>query len=117
MKNKIGKCGLDCSQCEAYIATKNNDDKARVEIARQWSERYGGKCTPEDCICDGCNGDGIISTAHANNCSVRICANEHDVLNCGYCPEYPCEKISEFLKFLPDFAKENLDNIHKNISG
>jgi len=37
MKNKkhIAMCGLVCSQCDAYIATLNNDDKLRIKTAKE----------------------------------------------------------------------------------
>ena len=35
-----GYCGLDCSQCEAYLATQKNDDAERSRIAKAWSDQY-----------------------------------------------------------------------------
>ena len=32
----IGYCGLDCAQCEAFIATQNNDDALRAKVAAEW---------------------------------------------------------------------------------
>ena len=29
MKNRIGYCGLDCEQCDAYLATVNDDQDLR----------------------------------------------------------------------------------------
>ena len=37
MKQLIACCGLDCENCDARIATINNDDKLREETARKWS--------------------------------------------------------------------------------
>ena len=33
MKRLIGICGLDCEKCDAYIATKNNDQSLREKTA------------------------------------------------------------------------------------
>ena len=38
MKHLIAYCGLDCQKCEAHIATINNDDELRREVASKWSE-------------------------------------------------------------------------------
>ena len=54
MDKIIAYCGLLCSECGAYIATLNDDNKKRKEVAKQWSEEYGGDITPEDINCVGC---------------------------------------------------------------
>ncbi len=38
MNKMIAICGLDCEKCDAYIATKNNDQALREKSARLWSE-------------------------------------------------------------------------------
>ena len=38
MKRLIAICGLDCEKCDAYIATKNNDQALREKTAKLWSE-------------------------------------------------------------------------------
>ena len=111
MKKNIAACGLDCSECEAFIATMNGDDKARAEIALKWSEIYGGKCLPEDCICEGCMADGLLSTAHANTCEIRRCATERGIQHCGLCEDFACEKLEQFFEFVPDM-RERLESMH-----
>ncbi|MGM9794578.1 MAG: DUF3795 domain-containing protein, partial [Candidatus Cryptobacteroides sp.] len=34
MNELIGYCGLDCGQCDARIATVNNDDELRARTAK-----------------------------------------------------------------------------------
>ena len=41
MDTMIAHCGLDCSKCDAYIATINNDDELRESVAKLWSELNG----------------------------------------------------------------------------
>jgi len=110
MEKLIAACGLDCSKCEAYIATMNNDTEARAEVARKWSEMFGANCEPEDCICEGCMQDGLLSTAHATSCEIRLCASEQEVPTCAHCEDYICERLQHFLDFVPD-VKETLDKI------
>ena len=59
MKKLIAYCGLDCEKCEAYIATKNNDNALREKVAKEWSELNGVDITPEMINCDGCRVDGV----------------------------------------------------------
>ncbi|RKZ29216.1 hypothetical protein DRQ36_09125 [bacterium] len=115
MEGLIGRCGLDCSKCEAYIATKNDDEKARAKIAEQWSKMYGRECTADDCVCEGCTIDGLLSTAHANNCEIRLCAESRGVPTCAHCDDYICEALEEFLKYAPE-AKESLERIKREIN-
>ena len=37
MNELIAYCGLDCEKCEARIATMNNDDELRQNVAKEWS--------------------------------------------------------------------------------
>ena len=34
MNKMIACCGINCETCEARIATINNDDKMRIEVAK-----------------------------------------------------------------------------------
>ena len=49
MKELIGYCGLDCEQCDARIATVNNDEALREKTAKLWKE-----ITPQMINCVGC---------------------------------------------------------------
>lgn len=35
MKDRIGYCGLNCEQCDAYLATIHNDHALRVKTAKR----------------------------------------------------------------------------------
>lgn len=48
MRQLIACCGLDCENCDARIATINNDDKLREETAQKWSVMNNtSEITPE----------------------------------------------------------------------
>ncbi len=110
MAKIISACGINCDECEAYRATINNDEKAREEVAKKWSDIYGANCTPLDCICEGCMEDGLLSTAHAHKCGIRACVAEKELRNCGGCDEFPCEQLEEFFNYVPD-ARETLEGL------
>ena len=37
MKAMIGYCGLDCAQCDAYLATIHDDQALREKTAKAWA--------------------------------------------------------------------------------
>lgn len=47
MKELIGYCGLDCEQCDARIATVNNDKALREKTAKLWSSLNGVEITAD----------------------------------------------------------------------
>jgi hypothetical protein len=110
MKELIAFCGLVCSECPAFIATRNNDDNKRKETAEIWSKQFNADIKPEDINCDGC----ISNTGNLFNypkvCEIRKCGKEKGVINCAYCNDYACEKLEGFFEMVPD-AKKRLDSI------
>lgn len=59
MKNQyIAYCGLNCETCEARIATINNDDLLRKNVAESWSKLNDVEITHEMINCTGCRMNG-----------------------------------------------------------
>lgn len=115
MAKILAYCGLDCGDCEAYLATQNNDRGGLEETARKWAEQFGAKDISADmCICDGCSSGKRLSTAHAATCALRVCASKRGVVTCAHCPDYGCEILQQFFAFAP-VLKEKLEAIRKNI--
>jgi hypothetical protein len=108
----IAYCGLGCSECPTFIATQKNDDKMREETAKKWSEMFHQDIKPGDINCDGCVSQSSRLFNYCGICEIRKCGKEKNVKNCAYCDEYPCEKLSAFLKNVPE-AKATLDAIRK----
>lgn len=114
MEKMIAFCGLDCGECPTFLATRENDDRKRKEVAALWSKQYQAQIKPEDINCDGCfSGNGRLFS-HCSVCEIRRCGREKVVENCGYCPDFPCQKLSAFFQMVPQ-SKITLDEIRKRI--
>lgn len=95
MSKLIACCGLDCSKCDARIATMNNDDALRDKVAKLWSELNGVEITREMINCDGCNVDGRKTPFCESMCEIRKCALGKGFVTCGECDSFEtCEKLS-----------------------
>lgn len=103
-------CGLVCTECGAYIATRENDTEKLKALALEW---YGVENDPTYCICEGCITEGRKSK-WCGECAVRACAQERDVINCAHCDDYGCETLTAFFAHAPN-AKENLDLIRVSL--
>lgn len=104
-KKMIAKCGIVCTECPAYIATRNNDDPLREETAKKWSEMFKADIKAGDINCDGCQSEGPRLFHHCNECEFRKCAREKKVSTCAACPEYACAKLEAFLVQVPEARK------------
>ena len=108
MAGMIAYCGLDCGECEGYLATQADDDERRAEVARQWSARYNADIKPEQINCDGCRADGRKFFYCSDMCELRKCGLAKGVDNCAGCDEYPCDKLEAFFQVAPQ-ARAALD--------
>ena len=114
MEKMIGYCGIICSACPVLIATQKNDDAERKRVAEIFTKQYGKEYKPEDINCEGCTSDSSRIFSYCNVCEIRKCGREKYVKNCAYCPEYPCEKLSQlFSKYSK--AEEILDEIRRGL--
>lgn len=104
----IAYCGLDCSTCDAYIATQENDDTKRKQVAENWSKMFGVEIKSEEINCNGCHSNLLFS--HCKVCKIRKCGMENKYNTCGDCKDYSCEKLKEIHDH-DSTAKERLDKI------
>ena len=109
MEKMIAFCGLICTECPAFLATKDDDNDARRKTAEMWSSQYGLELKPEDINCDGCLSSGRLWN-HCNICEIRKCGQQKGLENCAHCDEYACEKLDNFFKVVPH-SKTTLDKI------
>ena len=96
---------------EAYSIL--SDDKKRVKVAKLWSRRYNASFERQDINCDGCKSQTGWLFKYCRTCEIRQCAMGKDIENCGYCPEYPCEKLNPIFRVAPGL-KERLDALKRN---
>lgn len=114
MAKQIAYCGIYCDECGAYIATQNDDDAKRKEVAEQWTKEYKHDFKPEDINCEGCLSETGNVFNYCNVCEVRKCGREKGVVNCAYCDDYICEKLGKFFEMAP-MIKANLEEIRKGL--
>jgi hypothetical protein len=110
----IAYCGEVCTTCSAYVATWNNDLAALQRVADEWNERDGSSLVAEDCVCDGCLGDGR-RISYCRTCAVRACAIERSLENCAHCADYGCGKLVVCFEHSAE-TKVVLDEIRLNLS-
>uniref|UniRef100_A0A7C6E9T9 DUF3795 domain-containing protein n=1 Tax=candidate division WOR-3 bacterium TaxID=2052148 RepID=A0A7C6E9T9_UNCW3 len=91
----IGCCGLDCSECEIYAAT---DNLSLAEQLANWMQKVSNLYVdPRDVHCRGCRGDRDCHWQP--NCPILICCVDERKLDfCNECPDFPCEKLTEWSK-------------------
>ena len=114
----IAYCGQNCVECQIYLATREKDPKKQREmregIARYIREHFDPEIRVEDITdCDGCTIEGRRLFSGCQKCQIRKCASEKSFENCGYCSEYPCQKLSKFFdsEDKDGVAKKRLDEI------
>ncbi len=110
MEQMIAICGIPCQECGAFLATRNNDDEKRAEVAQLWSKEFNKDIKAEDINCDGCLSDSGNLFSYSKTCEIRKCGREKNVVNCAHCSDYVCEKLEKFFGMVPD-AKARLDEI------
>lgn len=114
MEKIVSFCGLICSECPAFLATQNNSDDERKEVAEKWSVLYKANLKPEDINCDGCLAEGKRLIGYCRICEIRKCGREKKVVNCGHCLDYPCGKLDQIFKAKPE-CKTTLENIKEKL--
>jgi hypothetical protein len=108
-------CGLVCSSCPIYLATREEDiekkSRMKVEIAQRCNEEYGTEYEPDGISdCDGCLADEGRLFSGSIECKIRKCAKSKGFQNCALCGDYPCERLEKVFATDPS-AKIRLDAI------
>ena len=97
-KQFIAYCGLDCAQCDARIATVNNDDELRVKVSKEWSELNGVNITSDMIHCVGCRIEGVKTPYCQSLCPIRQCTRDKGFKICSDCDDMDrCEKVGAII--------------------
>ena len=108
MKTMIAFCGLNCEQCDAYLATIHDDQALREKTAKLWSELNHVTILPEDINCEGCRADGKKTVYCYQLCQIRQCALKKGFETCGDCAEMDtCPTVAMVISNNAD-ARKNL---------
>jgi len=110
MAKILAYCGLSCDECGAYIATVNDDDAKRAEMAETWSKEFNGNLKPSDINCVGCLSTEEPLFMHCKVCEIRKCGIERGVENCAHCDDYACDQLVKFFEMAPP-CREALERI------
>lgn len=108
MRNTMGRCGLVCDLCPAYIGTQEGDHQLLEETALTWSKEFGYTYTANEILCDGCLAVEGRQSKYCRECGIRTCAVDRGLESCGDCPEYACGRLMEFFELAPE-AREALE--------
>ncbi len=108
--NTVAYCGLNCEECPAYLAYKNDDDNLRKEAATKWgSPEFPVK--PADVNCGGCKMKGDPMFKFCSTCTVKACASKRGVETCAHCDDYGCDVLEEWLSHAGDESRQRLENL------
>lgn len=107
-------CGIDCLECEAYLATKYDDNEKRAQVAEQWSKQFKADIKPSDINCEGCLSKNGIIFSHCKVCEIRNCCQVKKIENCAYCDDFGCKKTEMLFSMVPD-AKNRLDKLRAGL--
>lgn len=107
----IAPCGLDCTKCDAYIATVSDDNALREKTAKLWAEANNAPITPEMINCTGCRSEGVKTPFCDYMCEIRKCAAQKGQAFCSPCAGMEsCEKLKPILENSEE-ARKNLKNL------
>lgn len=109
MEGIIAPCGIDCSQCDAYIATVRNDTEIKKKLAEGYLKKFNKEIALEDLDCNGCN-QGGKHIGFCSKCSIRACAYEKGYSTCAECSDFPCPNGS-FIWVENSKSKETLESL------
>jgi flavodoxin len=104
----VSYCGLNCEECEAFVATKNNDGPLKEKVAKNWSKLYGIKVEPKDISCAGCKSSEKKDKYCESMCKIRKCCQQKEIETCAHCEAFACEYLQEVFDYSLD-AKKTLE--------
>ncbi len=114
----LAYCGLECTECPAYKATKTGDRALQEKTAREWSVQfapYTGRndLRAEEMVCDGCKAADERVFLGCRVCGMRTCARNQKFDTCAECGRFEsCESLNGFFTQAAE-AKTRLTGLRK----
>ena len=101
---QIAACGIDCSICDSYKVTMEQDLKAAESLVAWYSKmRWIGKNEGAEAVmkkaplCKGCWNIADDCFFKCNgNCDWHICCKNRQINHCGECKDFPCERYKNW---------------------
>jgi hypothetical protein len=83
-------CGIDCFNCPAYLANKN--EKLRTIVAKHLDVPF------EQAICNGCRNENGRVACHnmTETCNVYKCTEKKGIKYCFDCSDFPCDHLHPY---------------------
>ena len=83
-------CGIDCFNCPAYLANKN--EELRTKVAKYLDIPF------EQAICNGCRSEkGVIACQNMTGpCNVYKCIIKEDIKFCYECSNFPWDHLHPY---------------------
>jgi len=112
MGKLISCCGLNCTTCDARIATVTNDNELLTKTAERWKVHYNAPdISIEKIKCTGCREAGA-KMVHCEQCEVRNCLESKNFQTCADCDILEnCLIVGKIHKYDPS-ALENLKTLN-----
>ncbi len=108
-------CGINCEECEAFIATQNQDNHLKTQVAKRWSALYGRQIKPEEVFCKGCRSKGTQGIYCHTMCPIKPCCRERQIETCAECEKFVCKDLQQVFNFCND-AKKKLMSLKEQSS-
>ncbi len=105
----LSPCGIDCSICDAYKATQNNDMELKQKLADDYKRRFNAEKPLTEFECDGCTEAGR-KISFCAQCDIRNCAFGKGFATCAECADFPCE-TGGFIWTTNSVSKANLEGL------
>ncbi|MFA5251535.1 MAG: DUF3795 domain-containing protein [Phycisphaerae bacterium] len=81
--SNLAYCCLDCSACGLFIATRDNNEKLKAEVAQKWKVNQDKNFKLEDFRCFGCKSEN--PGYFCRDCTVKKCAIQKNLPTCAHC--------------------------------
>jgi hypothetical protein len=81
--SRLAYCCLDCSACDLFIATRDNNEKLKAEVIQKWHVKTDENFKLEDLVCLGCKSEN--PAFFCADCTVKKCAIQKGLPTCAHC--------------------------------